>query len=134
MFDWIFYAISITVIIALSFSVIKRKKRELSLLTTLLQLEIEKQALKNEVAKLTEAQSIDQSDGFLKFLSQSRDWAFNYIEEVQAALKKFDSVVSPNLEYAKTYGKVTGESPNSAILDKIDEAYSELTKVLPQDK
>jgi hypothetical protein len=33
--------------------------------------------LKNEAAR------IDNSDGFVKFMSKSRDWAFEYIETVQ---------------------------------------------------
>ena len=43
--------------------------------------------------------SIEQTDGFVKFLSESRDWAFNYIEDVQSSIK--------SLKDAKDNGKNT---------------------------
>ena len=42
-------------------------------------------------------------ENFIKFLSDSREWAFGYIEEVQNGLKKFISEVEPELEYYNHY-------------------------------
>ena len=47
--------------------------------------------------KNNDTKSIEQTEGFLKFVSESRDWAFQYIEEVQrsiAGLKNESAKVS----------------------------------------
>ena len=38
-----------------------------------------------------EKRPIEQTDGFLKFLEESRDSAFTFIESLQESIKKFDS-------------------------------------------
>lgn len=38
-----------------------------------------------------EAEKVESKDGFVKFMSQSRDWAFQYIEKVQADLYELKS-------------------------------------------
>lgn len=38
-----------------------------------------------------EKKPIEQTDGFLKFLEESRDAAFTFIESLQEAIKKFDA-------------------------------------------
>jgi hypothetical protein len=48
--------------------------------------------------------SIQETDGFVKFLSESRESAFIYIEEVQQSIKELatamDSASSTNIEMA----------------------------------
>jgi hypothetical protein len=66
-----------------------------------------------------EAASIEQTDGFLKFVSESRDWAFKYIEDVQKAIAEF-SVYEKDLVVGKNSSKVV-------------EAYSNLKKFLPDE-
>jgi hypothetical protein len=76
---------------------------------------------------------LEQTDGFLKFVSDSRDWAFQYIEEVQTALSEFDNAVTPPIEWANTYGQVLGENAHTNALKKISEAYDKLKEVLPKE-
>jgi hypothetical protein len=66
-----------------------------------------------------EAASIEQTDGFLKFVSESRDWAFKYIEDVQKAIAEF-SVYEKDLVIGNNSSKVV-------------EAYSNLKKFLPDE-
>ena len=73
-------------------------------------------------------------ENFLKFLSDSRDWAFNYIEEVQSGLNKFISDVEPEINYFKEYGDIIAMEPNYNSLKKITEAYEELKKLLPKEE
>jgi hypothetical protein len=75
----------------------------------------------------------EKSDGFVKFLSDSRDWAFQYIENVQASLNDFDEKVQPTLEWADKYGGVNGETVYTNALNKISEAYRELKEILPKN-
>lgn len=36
-----------------------------------------------------EAKKLEKDEGFLRFISESRDWAFKYIEDVQQAIKEY---------------------------------------------
>lgn len=85
-----------------------------------------------EVLKELEKYQTQENDGFVKFLSDSRDWAFTYIEEVQAALAEFDKEVSPVLEWCNTYG-IAVQDVHSEQVKKISLAYDKLKKVLPKD-
>jgi hypothetical protein len=89
----------------------------------------------NELAEKIEAKHLDknieQTEGFVKFLSESRDWAFEYIETVQGGLKEFVRVAGPRLEYFDKYGRVI-DSPHSEGLEDILVAYRELQKLLPE--
>jgi vacuolar-type H+-ATPase subunit I/STV1 len=35
-----------------------------------------------------DSKKLEQTDGFVRFISQSRDWAFDYIEKVQESIKE----------------------------------------------
>jgi hypothetical protein len=61
-----------------------------------------------EVLAENESKKLEKDDGFIKFLSQSRETAFNYIEEVQEAI----------VHYAK---------------DKSDNNYNKLISFLPKE-
>ncbi len=73
-------------------------------------------------------------ENFIKFLSDSRDWAFAYIEEVQAGLNKFVNDIEPEINYFKEYGDVGAMQPNYYSLKKITQAYEELVKLLPKEE
>jgi hypothetical protein len=81
------------------------------------QLFIDRVALQEEVDRLSfiNSNSTDLENGFVKFLSESRDQAFSYIEEVQ------DSIVSI---------KVAMDLNDEAL---IEEAYIKLISFLPSD-
>ncbi len=72
-------------------------------------------------------------ESFLNFISESRDWAFEYIENVQSALNKFVAEVDPSIEYFEKYGDVV-VGPNTELLKKISVSYKELKNVLPKDQ
>ena len=78
----------------------------------------------------------DQSDeAFLKFVSDSRDWAYQYIEEVQAGLSSFINEVSPQIDYYNEYGSsVEGMlAPHDFALKKISSEFEKLKTLLPED-
>ncbi len=96
----------------------------------------DKALMENKVKELyqeIENTKLESSDGFLKFLSDSRDWAFQYIEEVQNALEEFDKEIAPRLEWARTFGSVTGDTVHTNTIQTISEAYEKLKKVLPKN-
>ena len=78
----------------------------------------------------------DQSnEDFLKFVSDSRDWAYQYIEEVQAGLSSFINEVGPQIDYYNEYGSsVEGMlAPHDFALKKISSEFEKLKKLLPED-
>jgi hypothetical protein len=72
-------------------------------------------------------------ENFIKFLSDSRDWAFEYIEDVQSGLIKFVDDIKPEIEYFKEYGDIVSMHPNYYSMKKIAESYEDLIKLLPKD-
>jgi hypothetical protein len=74
-------------------------------------------------------------ENFIKFLSDSREWAFGYIEEVQDGLKKFIEEVEPQLEYYNNYGVVLEGmiTPHDKALKKISIEFEQLKKLLPEE-
>ncbi len=78
----------------------------------------------------------DQSnEDFLKFVSDSRDWAYQYIEEVQAGLKLFITEVAPQIDYYNKYGSTVGGmiAPHDFALKKISSEFEKLKTLLPED-
>ena len=60
--------------------------------------------------------SVADPDGFIKFLSESRDWAFKYIEDVQATIVELCDAL---------------ESEDQV---KIKSSYEQLMKYLPKEE
>jgi biopolymer transport protein ExbB/TolQ len=84
-----------------------------SVLKAAVQATIDKIALQDHIAK---ASNQEEPDGFVKFLSESREWAFTYIEEVQLAIKTLKEAMDSDDE------------------NRISDAYAELIKYLPESK
>jgi hypothetical protein len=133
MIDLIIYSILSITIFTLLYFLIKRTSQAKQFLTVSLQLNYENDLLQKQIEKIIENQKLEQSDGFLKFVSDSRDWAFEYIEEVQKALTEFDKEVTPQLEWANTFGKVGGDTVHTSTIKIISEAYDKLKSVLPEN-
>ena len=132
-------AISITyavVALTLLYLVIKLNIQKRKVLSLYIQSEMHKYMLGQKLEELQKELStkeLSETDGFVKFISQSRDWAFEYIEEVQKALTEFDEVVDPALGWAMKFGVLNGETANVKILREISEAYDKLKSVLPEN-
>ena len=75
--------------------------------------------LLDELAKGKEREAqaaLEKTDGFVKFLSDSREWAFNYIEDVQTSIQGLIKAMSVNDK------------------EKILEHYNELQRFLPEEE
>ena len=82
-------------------------------------------------AQQEEKDSDVHKENFIKFLSDSRDWAYEYIENVQESISLFVSEVEPEIAYFDEYGLVGDAYPHYHSMKKISQAYKELKKVLP---
>lgn len=104
-----------------------KKNREV--LANTLQLLMLQQSM-NDEKKTDQEQS---NEAFLKFVSDSRDWAYQYIDDVQASLNKFIIDIEPEIAYFDEYGIVGSSFPHYHSMKKISVAYKELKKLLPED-
>jgi hypothetical protein len=138
MLDFVIFLIIILLIITLLISVVKLRIKNRKLAASLLQATLDQNILLTKLAeelKKKEEVSVEKTEGFLKFISESRDLAFTYIEAMQEALVKFRDKVGPEIEYMLTYGTVTGDSLQSKSFLKIEKAYKELIKeTLPTEE
>ncbi len=73
------------------------------------------------------------NEDFLKFISDSRDWAYTYIEDVQESLNKFITDIEPEILYFDEYSDLMAAEPNYNSMKKISGAYKELKKLLPEE-
>jgi hypothetical protein len=84
-------------------------------------------------AKSNEKDNDVHTESFIKFLSDSRDWAYKYIEDVQESISSFVSEVEPEIAYFDEYGLVGDAYPHYHSMKKISKAYKDLKKVLPDE-
>jgi hypothetical protein len=136
MLDTISLVVISSISILLLILLMIQRKRTAEALAKYIEAEIERAAILDkleEIIKENELKSIEGSDGFLKFVSDSREWAFKYIEDVQEAFGKFDDAIAPDLDYADKYGILSMDMPSKDALARISTAYKELKKMLPQD-
>jgi hypothetical protein len=134
--DLVVYIVLSFIIVVLLINSLRLHLKTKKLTAKFLQYSLDKaviiETLKKELEKRS-PDSVEKTDGFLKFISESRDWAFKYIEDVQEALTTFKNKVEPKFEYARTYGSVAGTSAHTDIIEQLSEAYLELKKVMPED-
>jgi hypothetical protein len=136
--DFIAFIFFVVLVVSLTISVINLKVKNRKLAKELLQSTLDHNialTLLAEELKKREDVSIEKTDGFLKFISESRDLAFEYIEKVQDSLVKFKNDVDPEIKYMLTYGTATGDSLSLKSFKKIEKAYSKLmSEVLPPEE
>jgi hypothetical protein len=89
----VLFSTSLVLILVLLYLVVKSNINKRKLLALYIQSEMHKHMLGQKIEELQRelsSKELSETDGFVKFISQSRDWAFEYIEEVQKALAEFD--------------------------------------------
>ena len=118
-----------TICILSSIKIFILKKRVLALAISLTKVEDIFNSKKEE-----ESHSDVHKENFIKFLSDSRDWAYEYIEDVQEGLLKFVNDIEPEIAYFDEYGLVGDAYPHYHSMKKISGAYKELKKLLPEDQ
>lgn len=126
MINWtdIFVLVPILVLIFLSYRYLIIRRQNTNLAKLFMQSEIDKDLLGKQILQIKEDKRLVESDEFMMFLNNSRQAAFDYIEEAQAGIKKFDDDVKLIL---------LEDSTSAATLVKILEANKQLQKLLPDN-
>jgi hypothetical protein len=104
-------------------------KKNRAILANTLKLLIMQESLNSE--NKTDKEQADEA--FLKFVSDSRDWAYQYIDEAQEGINKFITDVESEIAYFDEYGIASSAYPHYYSMKKISGAYKELKKLLPED-
>ncbi len=110
---------------------LKQIKNNKAILANTLKLLLHQQQ-EHEASKTDKEKS---NEDFLKFVSDSRDWAYQYIEKVQSGLKSFINEVGPQVEYYDKYGAAVDGmvAPHDFALKKISSEFKKLKSLLPED-
>ena len=86
--------------------------------------------LQEEQQKQTKTDKEQFNEDFLKFISDSRDWAYTYIEVTQEKVNNFISDVGPVIDYLEKYSPPTlSEDQRLSIV----EGYKIIKTILPED-
>ena len=82
--------------------------------------------------KLMDEENIHK-ENLIKFLSESRDWAYEYIEEVQNGLESFINAVDSDIKHFDTYGDTLSMvRPDYLAMKNISTSYKKLQQFLPE--
>jgi len=134
MFDTIIFILFITMFIYLLIDNVRVRLKNKKLALSVLQERIDKNIIIDKISKdLDKTKPIEQTDGFLKFISESRDLAFSYIEEAQTGISKFVKGVQPEIEYFSKFGSLSQGQPLHESMTIISKEYEELRKLIPSD-
>ena len=104
-----------------------------SLYTQHKKLELLSAALANKYSEAAFSEMDETKEEFLKFVSQSREWAFEYIESLQKGLAEFYDVAAPIMAHYENYGRLVS-SAHSAEMDKMAIACQKLSAFLPKEE
>lgn len=125
--DIVAFSVLTAVLLAITILFIKTRLKVRKLYSSIIQLTLDKKELLVELSKALDAletKPLEQSDGFIKFLENSRESAFMFIELMQSAIADFE----------KETKDVFAKSELSDDIAKINLAYQKLkSQTLPDD-
>ena len=70
-------------------------------------------------------------ENFIKFLSDSRDWAFGYIEDVQKGLDRFVENLDSEISNFDENSTISEGTQYYDLIAKFSKEYKELKKLMP---
>ena len=74
----------------------------------------------------------DVQEGFINFLNQSRESAFEYIENVQSTLGNVVTDLSPIVEFHDKYGAIFDTDTRNQM-QVVSHSFRELKKLIPEE-
>jgi len=123
---------SLLFLIAYSFMTKKSSKLAKEITTLYIDNLALKKFIDNEIDNKITTQDV-HNENFVKFLSDSREVAYIYIEDVQSTIKEFVDGVETEIAYFDEYGIAGSAYPHYDSMKKISESYKKLKTVLPED-
>lgn len=124
------FATVVFMLIAVSLKTLRLRKKMKTLLAAYAKIE----SLINS-QKDKDSDNDVHKENFIKFLSDSRDWAYEYIETVQSGLNKFVSDVDADISHFDEFGDaISMQRPDYSAMKNISKSYKELKKLLPVEE
>jgi GH25 family lysozyme M1 (1,4-beta-N-acetylmuramidase) len=102
MVETILYSALALVTAWLIFDSVRLRLKNRRFLKEIIQLSLNASAYSDKISNLQEELSVVESDGFLKFVSESREWAFDYIENVQKTIDDLRSAIDAKDQFLVT--------------------------------
>jgi biopolymer transport protein ExbB/TolQ len=88
--------------------------------------DIDVSADKEEVSEI-------HKENFIKFLSDSRDWAFEYIDRSQKQIKDFVDIADKEFAFFNAYKSLSEGQLYHETMEIISEEYKKLKQLLPEE-
>lgn len=111
---------------------LQNKKLKIEIAQTKVDLEIASDFFLEEFNQQEDNEHQAKED-FIQFLSESRKWSYEYIENAQKTIDKFIKDIEPEIQYFDEYGIVGSSYPHYYSMKKISSAYKELKTLIPED-
>jgi hypothetical protein len=134
-FNSVAYTLLILLIAYLIYKNVKLRHTLNNEISAKLQVMIDRNIIATEYKELfqtIENMKLEKSDDFVKFLSDTRNSAFEYIEDAQTKIAEFDELLNAIVEWNNTYGTVAGNVPHAEKIEQISLAYSSIRALLPE--
>lgn len=125
----------ISLIIILFYKNLKLTYEKTELMESIIKAHMEKSILSDYIdEKITNLDTKNDKDneGFLKFISESREHAFKYIEESQVTIKDFIRFLDNNVEYLKS--NQPKDLKYKTIIKSLENYAGKLKNLLPKDE
>ena len=113
--ELVIFIVLLLAIAGMSLLLLKISLNNKRLQTIATQAEMDRIITMIQLEKMQSSNDVEKTDGFLKFVSESREWAFDYIEQVQKAIADYDIALS-------------NQDPTA-----MNESYKRLVSMLPDD-
>ena len=107
------------------------KYKNIRLASQLVQAVVDKNTVSKQLLQLTSNKTVkdlEEKDGFIKFLTDSRESAFEYIEQVQTSLYLYKDTMEPIIESYRASGS------GSESMQQIVKAYDDIVALLPAEE
>lgn len=134
-FGLIAFIVIITITGILAFDSVRLRLRIKAMNDQIVQSAVDQMALKKSLEKMIAAENnknVEKTEGFLRFVSESREWAFKYIEDVQIGIGTFVEELKPVVEHYRNTRRALYRK-QSDTLDKLLYTYDILAKFLPEN-
>jgi hypothetical protein len=138
-YDVILFVLLTASVVTLSIYSISITRRKNKMSKFLIEILLDNQTLRDALEELrqqnTDLLNIDQgdqTDGFIRFLEETRESAYTYIEKVQGELAAFDKVIRNDINKINADKKLS-EKEMEVILKRFSKAVSKIENILPQE-
>lgn len=128
MIHWFVYSGLVLLSLAMFLFSLKQRKQNIAIMANTIKLLM----IQEEEFKKNKTNKEQSNEDFLKFVSDSRDWAYQYIEDVQKVIDKFIKDIEPEIDYFDEYSVAYPIHPHYYSMKSISEGFKELKKTLPE--